>query len=162
VAVDVMFDPRRAGNIVKLNFVALFLTVGAVVFGVVSLGAVIAVPALLGRLGLGSPGLRLLVWLRWPVLAATLLLGLALIYRFSRAVPPPWRWVTPGSALAAALWLVGSALFSWFVSAHTSFQSLDGSIAAFAILLSWFLLSAYVVLVGAAVDAELEATPRHP
>jgi membrane protein len=163
VAVDVIFDPRSAGNIVKLSFVALCLTVGAVGFGVVSLGAVIAVPAVLGRLGVGSPGLRLLVWLRWPVLAAALLLGLALIYRFSRVVPRPrWRWVTPGSALAAALWLLGSALFSWFVSAHTSFQSLDGSIATFAVLLSWFLLSAYVVILGAAVDAEVEATPRQP
>jgi membrane protein len=158
IAVAAVFDPGRAGNIVRLSVVALRLTVAAVAFGVVSLAAIVALPALLTRLGVGRPGLRLIVWLRWPFLAALLLFGLASIYRIGRAGTTRWRWVTPGSALATALWVLGSAAFSWFVSSF-GHSSLDGSMAAFGILLSWFLLSAYVVLLGAVVDAELERIP---
>jgi len=158
IAVAAVFSPGRAGNIVRLSVVALRLTVAAVAFGVVSLATIVALPALLTRLGVGRPVLRLLVWLRWPFLAALLLVGMASIYRIGRAGSTGGRWVTPGSALATALWVLGSAAFSWFVSSF-SHSSLDGSMAAFGILLSWFLLSAYVVLLGAVVDAELERVP---
>jgi len=154
IAVAAVFDPGRAGNIVRLSVVALCLTIAAVAFGLVSLAAIVALPALLARLGVGRPGLRLIVWLRWPFLAALLLVGLASIYRIGRAGATRWRWVTPGSALATTLWVLGSGAFSWFVSSPAH-SSLDGSMAAFGILLSWFLLSAYVVLLGAVVDAEL-------
>jgi len=163
VAIDVVFHPRQPGNIVKLSVAALAFTAGGILFGVLSLVGVVAAPALLGRLGVGRHAWQLMVWLRWPFLAAVLLLGLALLYRFSRVERPRgWRWVTPGSATAAALWLIASGLFSWFVSARGSPQSLDGSIAALAVLLSWFLLSAYTVILGAAVDAALEAAPQDP
>jgi membrane protein len=153
IAVAAVFDPDRAGSFVRLSVKALCLTAAGLGFCVLSLGTIVALPAMLGRLGVGSRVLYL-VWVRWPVLAALLLVGLASIYRSSRAGAARWRWVTPGSALATTLWLVGSAVFSWFVSSHT--RHLDGSTAAFGILLGWFLLSAYVVLLGATVDAELE------
>jgi membrane protein len=158
IAVAAVFDPGRAGNIVRLSVVALRLTAAAAVFGVLSLAAIVALPATLARLGLGSPGLRLMVWLRWPFLAALLLVGLASMYRVGRPGPARWRWVTYGSALATTLWLLGSGAFSWFVSSHTSHYRLDGSMAAIAVLLSWFLMSAYVVLLGAVVDAARERT----
>jgi membrane protein len=161
IAVGAVFDAREATNIVRINFIALLLTVSGILFGVVALAMVVAVPALLGRLGLSSAPLVLAAWLRWPVLAAVLLLGLAIVYRYSRVRPPArMRWISAGSVTAAVLWLAGSALFSWFVSSYTTFNRLDGSIAAFAILLSWFLLSAYVVILGAAVDAEVDAFRR--
>jgi membrane protein len=155
IAVAAVFDPGREGNIVRLSVVALRLTAAAVAFGVLSLAAIVVLPAVLAWFGVGS---RLLVWLRWPVLAAMLLIGLGSIYRSARAHTGRWRWVTPGSALATTFWVLGSAGFSWFVSSHTSHHRVDGSVAAFAILLGWFLLSAYVVLLGATVDAELERT----
>jgi membrane protein len=156
LAVAAVFEPGKATNIVKVNFRALVLTVVAIVFAVLAVAAVIAVPTVVGLLNLSElAALGLLKWLRWPLLAGLLLVGLALVYRWSRPQARV-RWVTAGSALVTAAWLVGSGLFSWFVSTFTSYQRLDGSIAAFAILLSWFLLSAYLVILGAAVDAELE------
>jgi membrane protein len=56
--------------------------------------------------------------------------------------------------IATGLWLCGSVLFSWFVATYTSHTSLNGSIAAITILLYWFLMSAYTVIIGAAIDAE--------
>jgi membrane protein len=157
IAVAAVFDPGKAGNIVRLSVLALRLTAAGVIFGLVSLAAIVVLPAALDRLGVESRGL--IVWLRWPVLAVLLILGMAVIYRNAHAGGGR-RLMTPGSALATTLWILGSAGFSWFVSNHTSHHRIDGSMAAFAILLGWFLLSAYVVLLGATVDAELERTRR--
>jgi membrane protein len=160
LAVTAIFEPGKVANIVRVNLRALVLTVVVIVFGVLGVAAVIAVPTVVGLLRLPEPAaLGLLRWLRWPLLAGLLLGGLALVYRWSCPHAPQARrrWVTAGSAAVTAAWLVGSGLFSWSVSTFTSYQRLDGSIAAFAILLTWFLLSAYLVILGAAVDAEIEA-----
>jgi membrane protein len=154
VALAVVF--QQAPDVVRLSATALAITAAGVGFGTVAVAAVVALPPLLGGRGLGplDPAAGwLLSWLRWPVLGAVLALGLAFVYGRSR--PGGWRGLTAGSMLATLLWLVGSGLFSWFVAHHSSYSHLDGSLAAFAVLLSWFLLSAYVVIFGAIVDAEV-------
>ena len=158
LAVQAVFEPRQGANIVRVNFRALVLTIGALVFAVIAVAAVVAIPTVVSMLGLANRALHLLSWLRWPLLAGVMLVGLALVYHWSRSqAPPRWRWVTVGSGLATAAWLAGSALFSWSVATFTSHKRLDGSIAALALMLSWFLLSAYLVVLGAAVDSELGA-----
>jgi membrane protein len=86
-----------------------------------------------------------------------MLLGLAVVYRFgpSRGAPK-WRWISWGAAIATGLWLLGSALFSLYVSNFASYNETYGSVGAVVILLTWFLLSAYAVLIGAEVNAEME------
>ncbi len=54
------------------------------------------------------------------------------------------------------LWIVGSALFSFYVSSFGSYDTTYGSLAA-PVLLLWFWLSALIVLIGAEIDAELGA-----
>jgi membrane protein len=63
--------------------------------------------------------------------------------------------VTPGSLAATALWLAGSAIFSWFASATVAADRIDGSLGVVITILTWFLLSAYVVILGAELDAEI-------
>jgi membrane protein len=79
------------------------------------------------------------------------------LYRYgpSRATAK-WRWVTPGSLVALAIWLGGSALFSYYVSNFGKYDKVYGSVGIIVILLTWFLLSAYAVILGAEVNAELE------
>jgi membrane protein len=63
--------------------------------------------------------------------------------------------VTLGSLAATALWLAGSAIFSWVASATTKTDRIDGSLGVVITVLTWFLLSAYVVILGAELDAEI-------
>jgi len=55
-----------------------------------------------------------------------------------------------------AIWLAGSLGFSFYVSHFGSYNKTYGSVAAIAILLTWFLLSAYVVIFGAELNGEME------
>lgn len=51
--------------------------------------------------------------LRWPIVAALMMVGLAALYRFAAdREDPEWAWVSPGAVGATATWLVGSVLFS--------------------------------------------------
>jgi membrane protein len=148
-------DEKR--GFVKYNAVALGLTFAAIVFGMVALALVAALPPLLDMLPVGNLIQELLSALRWPLLAVFMLIGLAVTYRYgpSRAVPR-WRWVSWGAVLAAVLWLIGSGLFSLYASRFGNFNETYGSMAAVAVTLLWFQLTSFVVLLGALLDAEME------
>jgi membrane protein len=64
------------------------------------------------------------------------------LYRFAPSREEPrWRWVTPGSLLAAGLWLLASLAFSFYVSNFGAYDAYDGAL-------------------GAELDAELEPQTR--
>lgn len=94
-------------------------------------------------------------------MALLMMLALALLYRYgpSRATAR-FRWVSPGAVAATVLWLVASAAFSLYVSHFGSYDKTFGSLGAVVILLMWFYISAYVVCLGAELNAELERQTR--
>jgi membrane protein len=82
---------------------------------------------------------------------------LAALYRFapSRAAPR-WRWVTWGAGIATLIWVLGSIAFSIYVRNFGNYDATYGSLGAVIILLMWLWLSAFVVLLGAEVNSEME------
>ena len=141
----------------RLTLISLGLTLGIILFLIVGLAAIAVMPALFGHLGLPEQVARLASWLRWPVLGLGFVIGLGLLYRFAPSRNEPrWRWVSWGAVLATVLWLVGSALFSWYVANFGSYNETYGSIGAVAVLMMWFWLSALFVLLGAELNAEME------
>lgn len=154
---NIVYGEDESRGVLAYNLTVLGVTVAAIVFAVVALGLIAALPALRGFLPFGDLLGTVLMWLRWPLLAVFVMAGLAAIYRYAPSrEQPKWRWVSWGAALAAVLWLVGSALFSLYVSQFGNFNETYGSIAAVAVALLWFQLTAFAVLLGALLDAELE------
>jgi membrane protein len=151
------FGQDETRGFIRLNVTAFLFTLGAIIFGVIAVGAVIVFPIVLSYLHLSRLRGVLVSWLRWPVLIAVVEFGLAVAYHYGPARPPEkWRWITPGSVVATALWIAGSAVFSWFASFTASSDRLDGSLGVIITILTWFLLSAYVVILGAELDTEIE------
>ena len=95
--------------------------------------------------------------MRWPLLYVTLLFALACLYRYgpSRA-HPQWRWVTWGSAIAGAVWLIGSLALSWYVANFANYNATYGSLGAVIGFLVWTWVSTIIVLVGAEINAEMQ------
>jgi membrane protein len=159
IGLSLAFGQRETRGFVRLKVTAFLFTVGAVVGGGIAIAGVIVAPLLLSFLNLPALTEQLLRWLRWPALMTVTLLALAVAYHFGPARPPTrWRWVSPGSVVATALWLAGSALFSWFTSRFGKSDVIDGSLAVVITMLGWFLLSAYVVILGAELNVEIERT----
>ncbi len=135
----------------------LALTLGGIFFAGVALAAIALLPVIIDVMPLSAAVKSALGLGRWPLLAILVCFALAVLYRFGpyreRA---KWRWITLGSAIATILWLIGSGLFSFYVSRFGSYDKTYGSLAAPVVLLLWFWLSALVVLLGAEIDAEME------
>ena len=154
---NIVYGEEEKRGFLAYNLTALGLTLAAIVFGLVALTMVAAVPPLLEFLPVGEGMRSLLSALRWPVLAVFVLVGLAVIYRVAPSRDRPrWRWVSWGAVAAAALWLVGSGLFSLYAARFGDFNKTYGSMAAVAVTLLWFQLTSFVVLLGALLDAEME------
>lgn len=160
-ALNVAYGERETRGFIRLNALALLLTLGAIVTAALAIAAIVVIPAVVAFVGLDDQLGGLVAYARWPILAAAAAGGIAVLYRYgpSRAAPS-WSLVAWGAVLATALWLIGSALFSVYVSNFGNFNRTYGSLAALVVLLTWFLLSAYAVLIGAELNAELERRAR--
>ena len=99
------------------------------------------------------------IWwtLQWPILVVGLLCAFAsVLYLGPNVDHPRWRFLTPGSCVAVAVWIVASGLFAVYVSVFSSYNKAWGSLAAVIIMLTWLWLSALALLLGGEINAEVE------
>ena len=90
---------------------------------------------------------------RWVLALSVLVCGFALVYRLGPNVKA--RAIFPGALLATALWAVASLGFSVYLSNFASYNEVYGSIGAVIALLMWLFMSAWLVLLGGALNAWL-------
>lgn len=156
-AMNIAYEEQESRGFFMLNAIALLTTLGAIVFVIMALTIIAAVPAAIDFVGIeGWPRTGLLLS-RWVLLALFILLALAILFRYGPSrTPARFRWVTPGAVAATVLWLVGSIAFSFYVQNFASYNKTFGSLGAVVVLLMWFYLSAFIVCLGAELNAELE------
>ncbi len=156
-ALNVVYDETEKRSFIVLNAASLALTLGAVVSLLAAIAAVVVIPLVLSWVGLGGLTEMLIRVLRWPALLVLVLFGLAILYRFGPSRrQPQWTWITPGSLLAAVLWLAGSALLSWYLGNFANYDETYGSLGAAIGLMMWMWMSVIVILLGAELNAETE------
>ncbi len=108
-------------------------------------------------LGLGSTLVTVWDIAKWPVLVLAITVLLAVLYWASPNVRRGgFRWITPGSILAVAIWLVVSAGFAVYVANFGSYNKTYGTLAAPIVFLIWLWLTNVAILIGAQFNAELE------
>jgi len=108
--------------------------------------------------GAASGAVGWIWWIaEWPILIAGLLAAFATLLCFGPDVAHPrWRFITPGSLIAAVIWLAASGGFAFYTSNFGSYNKTWGSLAAVIIMLTWLWLAAVALLLGAEVNAEAE------
>ena len=104
-------------------------------------------------------GVLNVVW--WIVQAPILLVGLlaafaVLLYLAPDVEHRTWQFLTPGSLVAAVLWIATSGLFAVYTSSFGSYNKTWGALSAVIVMLTWLWLSSMALLFGAEVNAELE------
>jgi membrane protein len=94
---------------------------------------------------------------RWPLAFAGILVFFALVYYLApNQSPRSWKWITPGSVLGGLLWLGLSGLFALYATFLGSYSETYGTLAAGVILLLWLNYTAWAILFGAELNAELD------
>jgi len=156
-ALNIVYDAQERRGLVKLNLISLAFTGGALLILLLAIAAIVVLPVALEFAGLESLGGMMAMIARWPGLYAVVALGLVIIYRYGpdrdRA---QWRWITWGSGLAAALWILVSILFSWYAANFGAYNKTYGSLGAVVGFMTWLWISCMVILTGAEVDAMME------
>jgi membrane protein len=137
--------------------IALAFTFGAIVFLAVTIALIAVLPVVLGELGLGETGELVVRIAQWPLLALLVIGALTTIYKYGPDRDRPrMRWVSWGAGIATLLWLIGSAGFTLYVENFGNFDETYGTFGGIIVLMLWLFLSAFVVLLGAEINAEIE------
>jgi membrane protein len=160
-AINIAYEEKESRGFLKLNLIALGLTLGLLVGGIVAIALVAVLPAVARLVADGPTTKWLLLLAQWPLLIVLVMGGLAVLYRFGPdRDKPQWRWVSPGAVTATILWIIGSATFTVYVANFNSYDKTYGSLGGVVILLTWLYLSALMVLLGAVINAQSERQTR--
>jgi len=156
-AMDIAYNEGPRQGWVRPKLTALMFTLAGLVFAVMAVGLLAAVPAAVALMQAREPLELVLLGTRWIVLAGLVLLALGLLYRYG---PNRRRarisWITPGSVLASIVWIAASWGFARYVANVDSYNETFGALGAVVVLLMWLYISAYIVCLGAELNAELE------
>ena len=158
---NVAYDEEETRGFIAKTLWTLALTVFLIVGLILGLLAALAVPAVLGIIALPDWLETLLALSRWVVLALMTVGGLAVLYRYGPSRDDAeWKWLSPGAIAACIIWIAASVGFSIYVSNFGSYNESFGSMAGVIILLMWLWISAFIVLLGAELNAEMEAQTK--
>lgn len=159
---DNAYDVDESRKFVKKRGIALALTGAALLLGGVATALLVFGKPLGDSIQDVVPlgGAFPVVWtiVRWAVTVLAVVLLFSLFYRIApnrRGVKSPW--ISAGGVVAAAIWLLASLGFSFYVSNFGgTYAETYGSLAGVVILCLWLFLSALALLIGGEVNAVRE------
>ena len=155
VALDIAYDRAERRGFFRFNIIALLLTLGLIVGGLLLVALVAGLPALVTAMGARSGIATAALIVEWPVLIIFVMAMLAILYRYAPDHDEPkWQWISPGAVTATVLWIIASIVFSVYVSHFGSYNRTYGSLGAIIVLLTWLWISVSIVLLGAEINAE--------
>jgi membrane protein len=157
-AFNIAYEEQETRGLVRTTFLALAVTLVAVATGLMG---VVAVGALgyLEHLLPNAPDAMLLVLriLFWAAAAVAASVAVAALFRFGPSRDEAkWRWLTPGTIFATVGWIVISLGFGFYTANFANYNATYGALGAVVVLLMWLYLSAYVLIVGAELNSEIE------
>jgi membrane protein len=162
-ALNLVYNEEEKRGFVMLNLVSLTFTGAAIVFALTAIALVIALPIALNYTGLGEAKDLAIRVGRWPLLFLGVAFALAVLYRYGPSRSrPKLRWISWGSAFAAITWIIASVLFSWYTANFSTYDKTYGSLGAVIGFMVWLWISIIVILVGAAINAEIERQTAIP
>ncbi|WP_189040013.1 YihY/virulence factor BrkB family protein [Streptomyces daqingensis] len=152
--ITVMYGLDGQRGIVKTRLLAFLLYLVALAIGAVVLPLMVAGPDAVLRLVPQAQGLVAVFY--WPVVLLLSVAFLTTLYHVSVPVRSPWREDIPGALVALLMWVVGSILLRLYITSTVEGLTIYGSLAAPVAVLLWIGVSAFAVLVGAAVNAAID------
>jgi membrane protein len=156
-AVNRAYDRDETRGIVRLRGIAVVITVGGILLLVAAVAGLVVLPAVLDHHGVAGVARVGLLVLRWPLFAVLALTALAVIYRYAPDRDRGrWQLLTPGAVAATVVWVVASLGFSVYTANFGRYNEVYGSLGAVVVVMLWLFITAYAVIAGAELNAELE------
>ncbi|TDE34464.1 YihY/virulence factor BrkB family protein [Actinomadura sp. 6K520] len=141
-------------GVIRTRLRAFFLYLIGLLVMLTVIPLLVAGPALVQQALPESAGLVQALY--WPVVVTLSIVFLATLYHLSVPVRTPWWRDLPGAVLALLIWIVGSFGLRYFLAGSLSGVSVYGSLSAAIAVLAWLYVAALAVLIGAALNAEID------
>lgn len=159
---NVAYDETEERGFIRLKLETLCLTLFLIFGLLIAVAAMIAIPVLLNILNFGAFSETAATVIIVALILALSMLGLAVLYRYGPSRDAPeFRWVSPGAVAACIIWLIGSAGFAFYVANFGAYNESFGALGGVVVLLMWLWISAFIVMLGAELNAEMEAQTRY-
>jgi membrane protein len=152
--ITVMYGLDGVRGIVKTRLLAFLLFLVALLIGSVVLPLMIAGPEAVINIVPRSEGVVAVCY--WPIMITLCVIFLTTLYHVSVPVRSPWIEDIPGALVALGMWVLGSFLLRIYLTSTVEGPTIYGSLAAPVAVLLWIGVSAFAVLVGAAVNAAID------
>ena len=150
--------PNRSGHWHQLRALVLTFVFIGLVLGFLMVAVIL--PLVMGYLPLGPYNSSILTDSNLLIGVGSAVLAVGLAYRlgpnYTSKRPPLFSW---GLLVAVVLWVLATRGFMLYLANFNSYNRVYGSIGAVVVLMMWLYVSAYAVLLGAAVDAERNHEP---
>ena len=157
-ALNIAYEEKETRSLFRFYWLALCLTGGALVVSLAAIGATAAI-GYFRHLVPNAPPVAVIAGkaISYMLLAFLAALVASILYRVGPSREhAKWKWITPGSLVAALAWLLLTVAFGFYVSHFTNYHASYGSLGAVVALLSWMYLSAYAFVFGAELNSEIE------
>ena len=157
-ALNIGYEEKEKRSLPHFYLLAVGMTIVALALAMAAVGATAAVAFLQDLLPRASDAAIIAGKVAGYVLLTMVAAAIAAtLYRFGPSREQArWKWITPGSMLAAVSWLLLTSLFGVYVTRLTDYDATYGSLGAVVALLTWMYLSAYAFCFGAELNSEIE------
>lgn len=155
---NVAFNETETRGLIMRWLAIVLLAVFVIGGALMGMAAIAVIPVLLALFPEEVQAQSIVSVIRWVALFSISTAGIAVIYRFGPdRQHRSWHWTLPGAVVACLLWVIASAGFSLYAENFASYQRSFGALTGVIVLLTWLWLSTYVLLLGAELNAALEA-----
>jgi membrane protein len=161
-AVNIAYGRKDRRSFVRKRIVA--VKMAAVLGAAFALVAVLTIfgpvveHSIASRIGSAGGVLDVAWWIvQWPIVLAGLLVAFAtLLYLGPDVERAKWEFITPGSLVAAVLWVAASGLFAVYTATFASYNKTWGTLSAVIVTLTWLWITGMALMLGAEINAEVE------
>lgn len=156
-ALNLAYNEKERRGFVRFQAIGLLMTLVAIVAAILAVALLVLLPVAIDFLGWDAHARILLQLGSFGILVVFVGLALSLLYRFGPSRQGVrWHWISTGSLVATLLWLAASAVLSFYVAHVATYDATYGPLGAVVGVMLWFWVSAYAVLLGAELNAEIE------
>jgi membrane protein len=152
--ITIMYGLEGRRGIVRTRLMSLVLYVAALLVGAAVLPLIVVGPDTLTRYLPGGSATEHILY--WPAALLASIAFLTTLYHVSVPVRSPWYEDVPGALVALMMWVLGSFILRIYLTHAVEGHTIYGSLAAPVAVLLWIGVSAFAVLVGAAVNAAVD------
>ncbi len=160
-SLNVAYDVKESRPWWKARLVSIALTIALAVLIISALALMLygshIAEGVANSWGLGN--VFVITWkiAQWPIVLFFVLMAFSLIYYFAPDLhDQDWKWVTPGSVIGLALWLLVSFGFRTYLHYFNSYSATYGGLGAVIILMLWFYFTGAAILIGGEINSEIE------